>query len=46
MIRKAEIAARAAHVGQVDKSGVDYAEHLLGEREAWDNTLLDGLEEA
>ena len=28
MIRKAEIAARAAHAGQVDKSGVDYAEHL------------------
>jgi len=28
MIRKAEIIARAAHAGQVDKSGVDYAEHL------------------
>ena len=25
---KAEIAARAAHAGQVDKSGVDYTEHL------------------
>ena len=28
MIRKAEIFARGAHAGQVDKSGVDYAEHL------------------